>query len=705
MEEAKAKGYKEISDVIINSDLYLSDAQKKAKLVQCNELIRASRMGNLDSMRMAVQSGAMVDYKTCGYSALGYCCFYGYRDCVEWLVTEGKAFIDIPSSGNETSPLGVALEKGFNEIVDILLSNGASPTARDKDGKSLFYLAIVAGNLEVVKKLYETGMIEPDKDTDAQGNTLIHFAYKSPQIIDYLHNEVNLPLSMQNEQNKTVLHRAVVYKCKETVKYLVSNAPTMINTQDSNGYTALHYAVFYELLDIVKVLIKGEARLDIQEYSRFITPLELAKTRSNRMIIRYLQKSDPNNTEELVSLKDDSSGKKSKTKKEKIKKEKVKKEKAKKEKKVRSGRMSTLSIEREKLKEQLEKERKKKSSSETLFEDIEKHSASIIKVPPGGIETKKRKKARSIEEIRSNLTLTSRRNRKTIHEYDFEDINKIEEILDNDDLIEVSQKENSPSDDETGDEEDESEGGESGGESDGHLINNDLVTNNKGNTENTNDSIANDSSEPLDTTNTNTNTDITATPTTTTTTTTTTILDSNQVKKRGRPKRDPNAPPKKKKSDDDDFEEKEEEEQETDESEYVISDDESYSLSQSESEPESESSGSESESEIRATRPSFTSTQATESSDEESDESEELSEETNESDESIVSSTNTNDTTTTTTEQPPTKTSILPPGGDEITTSIPPTIDPENFTKGLESISTESMLSDKDLTSTTSKEE
>jgi len=663
-------GYKEISDVIINSNHYLTDAQKKTKLIQCNELIRASRTGQLDLLKRAVEYGAAVDYKTCGYSALGYCVFYGYTECVEWLITEARAYIDIPSSGNDTSPLGVAIEKGFIEIVEMLLKNGASPTVKDKDGKSLFLHAVLSGNLDIVKMLYETNMIEPDQDTDAQGNTLIHMAYRSPVVLDYLHNEVNLPFAMQNEQNKTVLHKAVVYKCVESVQYLVDNAPAMINTQDKSGYTALHYAVFYELLDIVKILVKGHARLDIQEYGRFITPLELAKTRTNRMIIRYLQESDPNNTEDLISLKEDNkTKKKSKVKKEKDEQQvKVKKERR------SSGRESTIKIERDKLKRQREKEEKKKrSSSKTLFEDLAEKSG-VIYVPPGGGDSdskKKRRKPRTIEELRSNLTLTSRRNRKNIHSFDFEDINNIEEIVDEDDMIEVERKEG---DEEDEDEDEESHSEYSEGEADGHL--------DKINETTTKENDNNDNN--MDTSETTT---ITTEPTTTTTTTTTEtiITTAPPVRKRGRPKKDPNAPPTKKKTDDDDFED-EEEEEESDESDHIPSETEIYSQSEDESTSLSSESDNDSKyvkkkqsnnnkkpvktkkQKTRATRPAstFTSTSKTQSEDEEdqSKESEDESDEEesdDESDKTSQESTTTTTTTTTTNEnQPPVYTNNIP---------------------------------------------
>lgn len=242
---------KEITDISIRQNVYLSEEQKKEKLETCSKLIQYTRLGLIDGIIKALQDGAAIDYKTNGLSAIGYACFYGKSEIVRWLIDNGKCDIEINSTATEITPLGISIQKGDLRSVEILLQRGANTLAKDKDGLPILYHALASKNLEIVKKLIETDTIDMEEkfpeyveDQSNQNsttnnpshntNTFIHLAaISSPQIVEYLTSTCGLSLESINSLGRTILHRAIMFKNFELVKYL-STKETLINIQDNS---------------------------------------------------------------------------------------------------------------------------------------------------------------------------------------------------------------------------------------------------------------------------------------------------------------------------------------------------------------------------------------------------------------------------------------------------------------------------------------
>ncbi|KAN0022852.1 hypothetical protein ACTFIU_005593 [Dictyostelium citrinum] len=219
---------KEITDISIRQNVYLSEEQKKEKLETCSKLIQYTRLGLIDGIIKALQDGAAIDYKTNGLSAIGYACFYGRSEIVRWLIDNGKCDIEINSTATETTPLGISIQKGDLRSVEILLERGANTLAKDKDGLPIFYHALASKNIDIVKKLYETQTIDMEEkfpeyveDQSNQNssnnanntNTIIHLAaISSPEIVEYLTTTCGVSLESINSLGRTILHRAIMFK-------------------------------------------------------------------------------------------------------------------------------------------------------------------------------------------------------------------------------------------------------------------------------------------------------------------------------------------------------------------------------------------------------------------------------------------------------------------------------------------------------------
>ena len=84
-------------------------------------------------------------------NSLIWASYRGYVNICKYLLEKG---IDIEHQGNENSrALGCAAKSGKIEVIDLLLSHGANPYARDKNGWNCLMEACRGGYYELVQKL------------------------------------------------------------------------------------------------------------------------------------------------------------------------------------------------------------------------------------------------------------------------------------------------------------------------------------------------------------------------------------------------------------------------------------------------------------------------------------------------------------------------------------------------------------------------
>ena len=122
-----------------------------------------------------------------------------------------------------SAPLHIAANSGSVELIRLLIKRGADPNLIRKDGHTALSVAVVAGDLTMVKELVELGAdvsvrYDPhDKIPDPveavtlprQGQTITHIAAAglSPGIIEYLYSR-GAPIDLSNEQGETPLDLA-----------------------------------------------------------------------------------------------------------------------------------------------------------------------------------------------------------------------------------------------------------------------------------------------------------------------------------------------------------------------------------------------------------------------------------------------------------------------------------------------------------------
>jgi ankyrin repeat protein len=183
----------------------------------------------------------------------------------------------------------VALNKPH--ILKKLLTTTIKLDSLDADGKSIMYMPIKFGFIDIVNLLLEHDekiIGVPLKHlTDINGNTALHYSliFHNIECIKLLLRDSKC--SLQDKNKKNALHYAVGTRNTEIVELILQNT-TDIDSQDNSGETPLHVACRLSLYDIVHVLLKHGANPNITEYERTSIPLHYACYNGHDKIVKIL---------------------------------------------------------------------------------------------------------------------------------------------------------------------------------------------------------------------------------------------------------------------------------------------------------------------------------------------------------------------------------------------------------------------------------
>ncbi|OUM66898.1 hypothetical protein PIROE2DRAFT_25786, partial [Piromyces sp. E2] len=105
-------------------------------------------------------------------SPLYLACQFGFEDIVKLLVESGA---NINSINDDWTPIEIACSNGFISIVDYLLEKGANVHLKTPREYKLLHIATEENNLEMVKLLIEKGNMNVNS-SDSGGWTALHIA-------------------------------------------------------------------------------------------------------------------------------------------------------------------------------------------------------------------------------------------------------------------------------------------------------------------------------------------------------------------------------------------------------------------------------------------------------------------------------------------------------------------------------------------------
>nr|XP_027099248.1 protein ACCELERATED CELL DEATH 6-like [Coffea arabica] len=221
------------------------------------------------------------------------------------------------------SPLYLAVERGYHDIVDLILGTCKSPSYHgphfttalhraamgnslecvklllgklpnltkeaDRDGQTALHIAAKLGHQEVIKLLLSAdksmAYTRSCKVNSKTSNTALHLAVKFGHL-----NVVKEILShcpdcweMRNGYNQNILHLAVVKEQKQLLDFILDNvwASELINERDLDGNTPLHLYAATKNLDGCNLISHIHADKNAFNFANF-TPLDVVVQASDQ---------------------------------------------------------------------------------------------------------------------------------------------------------------------------------------------------------------------------------------------------------------------------------------------------------------------------------------------------------------------------------------------------------------------------------------
>lgn len=147
-----------------------------------DQFANAVESADLNAVKALVEGGHPVDTPiayvekdaTPLYKAAGE----GRTEIVRYLIAHG-ANVNYRGSEWGHTPLSEAAERGFDDVIDILLKAGADPKVKDRNGYTAFAIAVLGGQNDVAEALLKYGDVN---GADNFGNTVLMAATTTGQV-------------------------------------------------------------------------------------------------------------------------------------------------------------------------------------------------------------------------------------------------------------------------------------------------------------------------------------------------------------------------------------------------------------------------------------------------------------------------------------------------------------------------------------------
>uniref|UniRef100_A0A0G4HBX3 Uncharacterized protein n=1 Tax=Chromera velia CCMP2878 TaxID=1169474 RepID=A0A0G4HBX3_9ALVE len=224
--------------------------------------------GRLDIVRLLVERGAEVSLQTklkmCS-TALRVACSYANQEMVEFLLDEDTD----PNLEDEKgrTAFHVACGRGDKAIVELLLSHDARADVVDVRGSTpLCYAAGPGASVEIVDLLLSKGATMPPSGGDRASPLNSAVEKGNVEVVEYLLDKgVDVNLQTNPDEDRTALHVASARGDRQMLEILLSQHAS-VEAKDQWGQTSLHVAVEKGHPSIVEILLDMEgADVNVKE--------------------------------------------------------------------------------------------------------------------------------------------------------------------------------------------------------------------------------------------------------------------------------------------------------------------------------------------------------------------------------------------------------------------------------------------------------
>ena len=210
---------------------------------------------------------------------------------IESLIMEDGADVNSMMEDKGATPLFVASASDNEELIRVLVKNGAKVNFQNKQGVTALQTAVVNENVNAVKVLIELGA---DVNLENEiGYTPLHLGAEGDEVeIVRMLIEAGANLhAMEGVEGGTPLHRVVSIQAQgnvEIAKLLISYGAD-VNFQNDDENAPLHWACGNNKLTIIKILVEAGADVNLRG-SQGTTPLIWALTREHPKVAKYIAK-------------------------------------------------------------------------------------------------------------------------------------------------------------------------------------------------------------------------------------------------------------------------------------------------------------------------------------------------------------------------------------------------------------------------------
>ncbi|XP_052819307.1 ankyrin-1-like [Mya arenaria] len=196
---------------------------------------------------------------------------------------EAGADVNQPQQLSKESPLICAIQQGCDDIVELLLDNGADTQLCDNVGMSPLYVAIRCRNMKMVCALIKA---DCDVNIGSQDHTPLFLATRTGQLkIVELLCESGCDVHIKNKYGVSHVYEAALCGHVDVLRYLLDQRCT-VNDQDMYNQSPLHVAVIKGHHSCTKILVEAGANWRLRNYNREAA-LDLALKLGRSEIVEY----------------------------------------------------------------------------------------------------------------------------------------------------------------------------------------------------------------------------------------------------------------------------------------------------------------------------------------------------------------------------------------------------------------------------------
>lgn len=264
------------------SNLVLGSQQPET--TSLDKLVREAAQGHLDVVReFVLKYPDKVDGHSGGKTCLQVACHQGHMELVQFLLSVG-ASLEVADDDGDTA-LHYSAFGNQPEIMEILLKQNADIDAVNKGRCSALHVAVNKQHLHCVVMLlkYKCNV----NIQDSYGDTALHDAIgkDSVEIIDLLCNVPGVDFTLKNKRGFNVLHHAALKGNNFATERLLGRTRQLVDVKKDDGFAALHLACLNGHRAVAETLLaQGQAEVDLRN-NRKQTPLLLAVSQVNLLTV------------------------------------------------------------------------------------------------------------------------------------------------------------------------------------------------------------------------------------------------------------------------------------------------------------------------------------------------------------------------------------------------------------------------------------